>query len=98
LRNVESEISAQSVRNAFETHINQNMDFDPARGSEQAGTRPAVIVERTAFSSVAAKRHVLGAASFDIDKLIEICRENDAAMIGVFGSFARGEGTSASDN
>jgi mRNA interferase MazF len=36
--------------------------FDPARGSEQAGTRPAVIVERTAFSSVAAKRHVLIAA------------------------------------
>ena len=35
---------------------------DPARGSEQAGTRPAVIVERTAFSSVAAKRHVLVAA------------------------------------
>jgi len=33
--------------------------FDPARGSEQAGTRPAVIVERKAFSSVAAKRHVL---------------------------------------
>ncbi len=36
--------------------------FDPARGSEQAGTRPAVIVERAAFSSVAAKRHVLVAA------------------------------------
>jgi len=36
--------------------------FDPARGSEQAGTRPAVIVERTAFSSVEAKRHVLVAA------------------------------------
>jgi len=36
--------------------------FDPARGSGQAGTRPAVIVERTAFSSVAAKRHVLVAA------------------------------------
>lgn len=36
--------------------------FDPARDSEQAGTRPAVIVERTAFSSVAAKRHVLVAA------------------------------------
>ena len=36
--------------------------FNPARGSEQAGTRPAVIVERTAFSSVAAKRHVLVAA------------------------------------
>ena len=36
--------------------------FDPARGSEQAGTRPAVIVERTAFASVGAKRHVLVAA------------------------------------
>jgi mRNA interferase MazF len=36
--------------------------FDPARGSEQAGTRPAVIVERSAFSSVVAKRHVLVAA------------------------------------
>jgi mRNA interferase MazF len=36
--------------------------FDPARGSEQAGTRPAVIVERAALSSVAAKRHVLVAA------------------------------------
>ncbi len=42
-----------------EVHLCQ---FDPARGSEQAGTRPAVIVERTAFSSVAAKRHVLVAA------------------------------------
>lgn len=36
--------------------------FDPAHGSEQEGTRPAVIVERTAFSSVAGKRHVLVAA------------------------------------
>ena len=36
--------------------------FDPARGSEQGGARPAVIVERTAFSSVAAKRHVLVAS------------------------------------
>ena len=36
--------------------------FDPGRGSEQKGTRPAIIVERTAFSSVAAKRHVLVAA------------------------------------
>ena len=35
--------------------------------------------------------------SFDIDKLIKICRENDAAMVGVFGSVARGEDTSASD-
>ena len=29
--------------------------------------------------------------------MIEICRENDAAMVGVFGSVARGEDTSASD-
>lgn len=36
--------------------------FDPARGSEQGGTRSAVIVERTAFSTVAVKRHVLVAA------------------------------------
>ena len=36
--------------------------FDPGRGAEQRGTRPAVVIERTAFSSVAAKRHVLVAA------------------------------------
>ncbi len=35
--------------------------------------------------------------SFNIDKLIKICRDNDAAMIGVFGSVARGEDTSTSD-
>jgi len=34
-------------------------EFDPAVGSEQAGTRPAVIVERTTLSRLAAKRHVL---------------------------------------
>lgn len=39
----------------------------------------------------------MNALSFDIDKLIEICRENDAAMVGVFGSVARGEDTLASD-
>jgi len=30
--------------------------------------------------------------SFDIDKLIKICRENDAAMIGVFGSGSQRRG------
>jgi predicted nucleotidyltransferase len=35
--------------------------------------------------------------SFDIDKVIRICRDNDAAMVGVFGSVARGEDTSESD-
>lgn len=37
-------------------------DFRPARGSEQGGVRPAVIVERDAFAIVPAKRHVLVAA------------------------------------
>jgi mRNA interferase MazF len=36
--------------------------FDPARGSEQRGTRPALVVERTTFASVPRKRHVLVAA------------------------------------
>ena len=39
----------------------------------------------------------MNALSFDVDKLIKICRENDAAMVGVFGSTARGDDTSASD-
>ena len=34
---------------------------------------------------------------FDTSKLIEICRNNDVAMIGVFGSVARGEATAQSD-
>ncbi len=34
---------------------------------------------------------------FDTNKLIEICRQNDVAMIGVFGSMARGEATEQSD-
>ena len=33
----------------------------------------------------------------DIKKLIEICRTNDIARIGVFGSVARGETTDKSD-
>jgi predicted nucleotidyltransferase len=32
---------------------------------------------------------------FDTSKLIEICRKNDVAMIGVFGSVARGEATAS---
>jgi predicted nucleotidyltransferase len=34
---------------------------------------------------------------FDAKKLIEICRQNDVAKIGVFGSIARGEATERSD-
>lgn len=34
---------------------------------------------------------------FDTNQLIEICRQNDVAMLGVFGSIARGEATDRSD-
>ncbi len=34
---------------------------------------------------------------FDTAKLIEICRRNDVAMVGVFGSTARGEASAESD-
>ena len=37
------------------------------------------------------------ALPFDTNKLIEICRKNDVAMIGVFGSMARGEASDQSD-
>jgi uncharacterized protein len=33
----------------------------------------------------------------DTDKLIEICRQNDVARIGVFGSVSRGKSTEKSD-
>lgn len=34
---------------------------------------------------------------FDTAKLIEICRQNDVSMLGVFGSTARGEAAEQSD-
>jgi len=34
---------------------------------------------------------------FDTGKVIDICRRNDVAMLGVFGSAARGEATEQSD-
>ena len=37
------------------------------------------------------------ALPFDIDRLIEICRQNDVKRVGVFGSLARGEATDESD-
>ena len=33
----------------------------------------------------------------DVEKMLEICRQNDVIKIGVFGSFARGEATEESD-
>lgn len=34
---------------------------------------------------------------FDADKLVEICKAHDIAMVAVFGSMARGEATERSD-
>jgi uncharacterized protein len=34
---------------------------------------------------------------FDLPRLIELCRQNDVSMIGVFGSMARGEAKKRSD-
>ena len=34
---------------------------------------------------------------FDLNKLIELCRENDVVEVGVFGSVARGEADEGSD-
>ena len=35
--------------------------------------------------------------SFDLPRLIDICRQNDISMVGVFGSMARGEAKKTSD-
>ncbi len=35
--------------------------------------------------------------AFDLNKLIEICRQNDVSKVGLFGSMARGEATEQSD-
>jgi predicted nucleotidyltransferase len=45
----------------------------------------------------AAQVHSMEALPFDVKKLEEICRQNDVAMAGVFGSMARGEATEHSD-
>jgi predicted nucleotidyltransferase len=39
----------------------------------------------------------MSALLFDTNKLIELCRENDVAKLGVFGSMARGESDDQSD-
>jgi predicted nucleotidyltransferase len=36
-------------------------------------------------------------APFDRETLIEVCRRNDVAMVGLVGSMARGEATAGSD-
>lgn len=39
----------------------------------------------------------MAANEVETSKLVEVCRANDAAMVGIFGSFARGEATADSD-
>jgi uncharacterized protein len=34
---------------------------------------------------------------FDISRLVDICRQNDISMVGIFGSMARGEAKKKSD-
>jgi predicted nucleotidyltransferase len=34
---------------------------------------------------------------FNLPKLIDLCRQNDVSMVGIFGSMARGEATKGSD-
>ncbi|MEW6402179.1 MAG: nucleotidyltransferase family protein [Chloroflexota bacterium] len=34
---------------------------------------------------------------FNVSKLVDICRQNDVSMVGVFGSMARGEAKKKSD-
>ena len=34
---------------------------------------------------------------FDLSRMIDICRQNDVSMIGIFGSMARGEAKKKSD-
>jgi len=34
---------------------------------------------------------------FDLSRMIDICRQNDVSMVGVFGSMARGEAKKKSD-
>jgi predicted nucleotidyltransferase len=39
----------------------------------------------------------MSALLFDTNVLIQLCRENDVAKLGVFGSMARGEANDLSD-
>jgi uncharacterized protein len=34
---------------------------------------------------------------FDVERLVDICRQNDVSMAGIFGSMARGEAKKKSD-
>ena len=40
---------------------------------------------------------MIAAYPFDTVRLVDICRQNDVSMVGVFGSTARGEAKSTSD-
>jgi uncharacterized protein len=40
---------------------------------------------------------MMAAYPFNLPQLIDICRQNDVSMIGIFGSMARGEARKKSD-
>ena len=39
----------------------------------------------------------MAAYPFNVDRLVDICRQNDVSMAGIFGSMARGEAKKKSD-
>jgi predicted nucleotidyltransferase len=39
----------------------------------------------------------MAAYPFNVSRMINICRQNDVAMLGIFGSMARGEAKATSD-
>jgi predicted nucleotidyltransferase len=39
----------------------------------------------------------MAAYPFNVSRMINICRQNDVAMVGIFGSMARGEAKATSD-
>jgi uncharacterized protein len=43
------------------------------------------------------KTHKMSSLHFDVKAITEICHQNDVSMLGLFGSFARGEATAQSD-
>lgn len=58
-------------------------------GDATQSTMPYAIQQSSGMGSVV--------LPFDTRKLIEVCRQNDVAMLGIFGSVARGEATEQSD-
>ena len=54
-------------------------------------------LDRLARGTFQSYYQAMSAPMFDTKALIELCRENDVAKLGVFGSMARGEANAQSD-